>query len=495
MSDLRQKMARGASWMVAFKLIDRGIGLVSTLVLARVLLPQDFGLVSMATSLVALLELFSAFSLDVVLIQRQNSSPELYDTAWTLNGLMGLIVAAFMLALAWPMSLFYHEPRLFPVACVLALGSAVQGFENIGVVAFRQQMEFHKEFRFLLSKRLLTFAIAVPLALWLRNYWALVAGILTGRIAGVAISYAIQSYRPSFSLKGSRELVGFSRWLLLQNFLGFLRDRSADFVVGRFGGSHALGVFRVSSEIASLPATELIAPINRAILPAYAQIAGDLSALRREYISVMSVIALIGIPPVAGLAATSPLVVALLLGNHWLDATPILGIIAVAGVTEVLQSNAYGAFVALGQPQVFLKITVIHVVILLVALFAFTLQFGALGAAWAYLVTGLILIPVTFWYVLPALKMRAAELFLATWRPVLASTAMYFVVRATLDEDLTILTTARTALLLARSVAIGIATYCVAIAVSWALAGRPVGAETMVFGQLQQRFRWLPGQS
>jgi len=143
MTDIRppasgRQIATGAAWMMGFKLFDKSIGLVSTLVLARVLTPADFGLVAMATAVVALLGLMGAFGFDTALIQRQDADRTHYDTAWTFNVLFGVAVALLLLVVAVPAANFYREPRLELMLPALAIGSLVGGFENISTVAFRK---------------------------------------------------------------------------------------------------------------------------------------------------------------------------------------------------------------------------------------------------------------------------------------------------------------------------------------------------------------------
>ena len=121
---------------------------VNILILARLLVPADFGLVAMAMSAIAIIELASAFSFEVALIQREHPTREYYDTAWTLNVALGTACALATVGLAYPAALFYGEPRLTPVMLVLAGGWIVQSFENIGTVNFRRDMDFSREFRF-----------------------------------------------------------------------------------------------------------------------------------------------------------------------------------------------------------------------------------------------------------------------------------------------------------------------------------------------------------
>jgi lipopolysaccharide exporter len=144
MQSLRNRMARGAVWMVLFKALERSLGLISMLILARLLIPADFGLVGLAKTLIPLKDQFIAIGLDTALIQRAEVTPAHFNSAWTLNVIAGATIAALMLVLAWPASYFYREPRLPAVICVLAAGAAIQGFENVGVVMFRKDMRFDR---------------------------------------------------------------------------------------------------------------------------------------------------------------------------------------------------------------------------------------------------------------------------------------------------------------------------------------------------------------
>jgi lipopolysaccharide exporter len=489
MKSLRLSMAQGAVWMVLFKTLERSLGLISMLILARLLVPADFGLLAMATSLIALLEMFSAFGLDTALIQRNDAVSSHYNTAWTLNVLAGCTIALLMLVLALPASHFYKDPRLAPVIAVLAIGAAIQGCENVGVVAFRKEMRFDREFRFLLAKKILQFATTVPLAFLLHNYWALVAGTIMGRAGGVSLSYMLHPFRPRLSLAAVADLMHFSKWLVAQNFLSFLKERSADIVIGRFAGPHSLGVFSASAEISNMPGTELVAPINRAILPAYVKLAQDKPALRREYLSVMSMVALIAVPAVAGFAVTAPFLVLLVLGPKWLEASTLIQILAFYGITQVLQSNAYSAFIALGKPQVFVKINAIHVAILLTTLPVLTWMFGVHGAAWAYVFTAVVMLPLNFMFITRAIEVRAADFFSCLWRPIVAAILMYFGVRALGPAfPATVIPSSQAAGSLIVSVLLGVPMYIAAVTILWLISGRPPGAESAVLKQA--RLAW-----
>ena len=491
MTTIRNSMARGAVWMVLFKMLERGLGMISMLILARLLVPEDFGLVAMATSLIALLELFSAFGLDTALIQRRDATPSHFNTAWTLNVLAGVGIAATMLLLAWPAGIFYHEPRVTPVICVLACAASVQGFENIGVVMFRKEMRFDREFRYLLGKKIIAFCATVTLALIWRNYWALVIGTILGRLGSLGMSYLLHPYRPSFSLASVKDLMHVSKWLMLQNGLAFLKDRSSDFIVGRMAGPHQLGVFSVSAEISNMPGTELVAPVNRAILPGYVKLAHDLPALRREYLSVMSMISLFAVPAVAGFAACAPFLVLLVLGPKWIEAANLIKILAFFGITQVLQSNAYSAFLAIGKPEIFARVNAIHVAILLTLMLSLTPMFGIQGTAWAYVITAAIVLPVNFFYITRFLGLSRRSLVSHLWRPLTGAAVMYAGIHffgPALPDVAIPSTQAATSLL--TCIAMGIPLYAIAIATLWFLIGRPSGtAESYLLQKIPDIWR------
>jgi O-antigen/teichoic acid export membrane protein len=185
-----RQVAAGAAWMVGLKFIERGIGFVSTLILARLLLPSDFGLVAMAMAVFAFVEIAGSFGFDLALIRQRDASRAQYDSAWSLSVGYGALSGVALLALAYPTAAFFKEPRLLPVMAVLAAIAFVQGLENIGTVDFRKEFRFGKDFQLMLAKKLIAFVVTLALAVIWRNHWALLAGIAASRVANCCVSHA-----------------------------------------------------------------------------------------------------------------------------------------------------------------------------------------------------------------------------------------------------------------------------------------------------------------
>jgi O-antigen/teichoic acid export membrane protein len=200
----------------------------------------------------------------------------------------------------------------------------------------------------------------------------------------------------------------------------------------------------------------------------------------------MAGIALLGVPAVAGVALTAPFIVLLVLGPKWAAAQPLLEVLAFFGITQVLQSNAYSAFIALGKPAIFAKINAFHVVALLICLSILTPLYGAQGAAWAYVIAAIAALPVNFYYIIKFLGLRSMDFVAGLWRPLLSAMVMYLGGKTwgpTLPPEAK--SSADAFVPLVSCIAVGAVTYLIADVVLWLISGRPQGAETWVLKEVR----------
>jgi len=486
-SEIDTKIAVGAIWMVAFKLLDRGIGLISTLVLARMLVPADFGLVAMAMIISAALNLLVSFSFDIQLIQNPKAGPEHFNTAWTFNVIFATGCAVCMAALAVPAAAYYDQPALANILYVLGLGFLIQGFSNIGTVKFQREMRFDKEFRFLMSKRLATLLVTIPLAFIMRNYWALVLGQVAGTILSVIQSYVISTYRPRLSLAARGEMFHASKWLVVNNIIQFVNNRAAQFILAHYTSPASMGVHAISTEIATMPTTELVAPINRAAFPGYSKAAHDLDLLRDSFLKVISSIALFTIPAGVGIFAIADVLVPAALGWQWLAAIPLIQILAVHGVIKAVQTNITYVYLALNKPRLITLVWTAQALIMVALLIPAVRYFGVIGASWAYLATGIAMIPVNQGMVARCLDLGWSTFCRQLVRPFLASLLMAGAVLGVKSQlQLRHGVTADYIIALAVCVTVGALTYALSLYFLWRLAKSPQGLERYGFGRVEQ---------
>jgi O-antigen/teichoic acid export membrane protein len=188
-SIIKDKVAIGAGWMIALRWVNRLIGFISIAILARLLLPEDFGVVAYATVFLMILEQMTQFDFKTVLVRDLQATDEKYDTVWTLEIIKGLILAAVLVAAAIPAAAYFNEPKVETVLYVIALVPLIRGFTNVGIVDFQKRLELRKSFYFDSTARLIGVITAVTFAVTLRNHWALVYASVVEAITRVVLSY------------------------------------------------------------------------------------------------------------------------------------------------------------------------------------------------------------------------------------------------------------------------------------------------------------------
>jgi O-antigen/teichoic acid export membrane protein len=480
-------MATGAVWMVLFKLAERSLGLISTLILARLLMPSDFGTVAMAMSFVLMAELLTAFSFDVAIIQNAQATEHHYSSAWTGNLILGASIAALMVAAAVPVAEFYQHPELVAVICALAAGPLLTGLENIGIVAFRKELDFRREFIFQVSRKLIAFCVVVPLAFLLRNYWALVIGTLVSKAAASALSYWMHPFRPRLTCSRLGSLFKFSRWLLVNNVVSFLKERSSDFFIGRMHGAQALGTYNIAYEFAHLPTTELGAPINRALLPGFAKME-QAEQVQQAYASAVSLLALLALPAAGILFALAPVLVPVILGAKWMATIPLMQVLAFNGALLLFHGSICAVLMGRGYPGRVTLVNAVFVAVFIALLGPASALYGLMGAACAALTTSLVCTPLYLLQLKRTLDIAPAVFGRAIGRPLFATVVTVVLLRAVLPADSAHLDALSSALWLLAGAALGVVTYAAAVLALWQLGGRRQGAEQIVVAKLGSLF-------
>jgi len=486
MENINSRVGIGIVWMVGARLFDRCIGIVSTLILARLLVPADFGLVAMATAIVAILDLLGAFSFDMALIQNKDAGRKQYDTVWTFNVIFGVSCGLLLIALAGPAAGFYKEPRLTAVMYVLSLSYFLYAFTNVGLVQFRKELDFNKEFYYIFQRRVVTFLITISAAYLLRSYWALLLGMTAGRIVSLVTSYTMSTYRPRFSLAAIGELFGFSKWLLINNILFFLMHRGCTFIIGRLFGSGPLGIYTISYEISSLPSTELVAPINRVMFPGFSKMR-DVEQIAQAYLKLFGLITLTILPIGIGIAAVASPLVATALGERWLAAIPVIQLLAIHGAISATQGNNGVVWLALGHPRTLTAFAALFVLVLFPAVYFFMQAYGTIGVGFAYILAHVVTVPYSMVLTKRMLKFSWPSFIGTLWRPVIGVLAMY---AATVYMDRLILGQSSLLRLLIDSLT-GALVYTAVILIAWSAAGRPDSAEQFILARVTKAWASL----
>lgn len=352
MEGVRRKLLKGAAWLTLTRILMNVLGLVSTVVLARILTPADFGIVAIATTILAIANSISDLSLASALVQREDLDEVHFHSVWTMSFLRALAVFVFILCAAYPISLLYKEPRLFPVLIATGFVAGLPGLGSPKMVMLTRQLVFWQDFAVQTTARVLVFIGSVTCAVLFKNYWALIIGNLIGPLSGLTLSYLIAPYVPRISFAKFRELFTFSFWLSLGETVNTLNWKFDQLVLGYLVGKSALGIYTVADNIAVLPVREATAPLAKTLFPAFSRIASDPLRLRRAYTRAQTLVCAVALPAGFGLALVADPLARLALGPKWLDAIPIIQILSATFAFQTLSSSLQPLAMASGQTKV-----------------------------------------------------------------------------------------------------------------------------------------------
>jgi O-antigen/teichoic acid export membrane protein len=332
--------------MVAWRMAARLLGLISTLVLARILTPADFGLVALATTFINGVEALSVMGLDDALVRDKETTRALNDTAFTLTAARGITNAAIVAGLAYPASIWFAEPRVLPILFVLAILTVMAGVENIGIVSYRRSLQFDKEFLLFFPPRVFGVLTTISLALQFHSYWALVGGILATRLLRLAMTYLLHPYRPRLSLQSWRHLLSFSCWTWATGLAAFCWDRSEVFILGHTMGTTQVGLLLIATEIAVLPISELVGPAARALFSGFSAAQRRGKDLEETSIGVTAMLMIVVAPLAITLSAAAGDVTRVLLGSQWVGGELLIAMFAPLAFPAVFTQVISAALVA-----------------------------------------------------------------------------------------------------------------------------------------------------
>lgn len=485
-ASIRERTLVGAGWMILWRVATRLLGFVSTLVLARVLLPADFGLVAIAMTYLAAFDAFSIFGLQDAIIRAPEYDRAMMDTAFTLSVLRGLANTLVIAATAPLAAHFFDEPRLVPLLLVLSLFPFIEGTENIGIVEFRRDFRFEREFQLFLLPRLLSVVFTIATAIIFHSYWVLPLGNLVLRLIRWVMTYGMHPYRPRWSIAAWRKLVGFSFWTWAAGIAEFGRDRSWMMVLGRFLNTFEVGVFMMAVDIGSLPLNEIVVPACRALFSGFTAARNETGGFGYAFRRTIAVMALPIMPAAIGMAAVAGYIVDLALGPQWVSSSAViawigasspLALLSIIGSTAMLVSGHVRNNFAIGALY-----AVIGIVVCAVSALIWGLSGVAVSRAALVAVEGIAYAAVTG----RCVGIAGREWIECLWRPALATTAMALALwlagfgwtapvgHADLAEVLSCIDT----------ILLGAAVYTVALLACWAAAGYPEGAETFLIGMI-----------
>jgi lipopolysaccharide exporter len=429
---LSQRILYAGIWAFALRLSLRLLFTARVIILARLLAPQDFGLMGIVLVVTYLLEVLAQTGFKAALIQKKDDITSYLHTAWTLE-LIRAIALAGILALAAPLAAdFFSTPSATLLIRVMAIAVLLRGFRSIAVIYFERDLELQKRFIYEGTTRLAEVAVAIVLAFLLKSVWALVYGALAGAAVAVITSYILTPYMPRlrFELSKARELYSFGMWIFGADVLTYTRSHLPDIIIGRWVDVAGLGFYRMSINLSQIMSREIIGVAKQVAFPAYSMIQDQRRLLQKAYLESVQMVSLITFPASIGMLVLAPNVVSVVLGEQWLPMVPTLRILSVWGLLTSLMGLIQPLFRGIGRPDVPTKLHFFNLIVMAGMIYPMTTAWGLVGAALAVLASTAIVYPISAWLALKVIecpiRLHLKALFLPTLTTTSMSAAVYF---------------------------------------------------------------------
>jgi O-antigen/teichoic acid export membrane protein len=381
-ADLKGRSVRGGLLTLTSQGAQFLISTVSTVVLARLLTPADFGLVAMVTAIIGLGQAFADLGLSEATIQCQEISHKQVSTLFWINVAIGLVLTSITAGLAPVLAWFYHEPRLRDITLLVSLTFLIGGLRVQHDALLRRQMRFS-----LLAVRDITsYALAVPVGIILAlrggGYWALVALPLTINLTQMVLSWVMARWLPGLPRRDANvgSLIAFGG-KVAASYVIYSVTRSADSVlIGWYWGAGPLGLYSRAYNLVMLPVRQLGIPARSVALPGLSRIQGDPERFARYYLRAANLITWISAPILGFLFVAADPVIVLMLGVKWREAVPVFQMLAVVALVQPLIDSTNWLLLSRGQSARLLKMTLIALPVIVVS-YIIGLPFGIKGVA------------------------------------------------------------------------------------------------------------------
>lgn len=476
-------IARGAAALGMTRVVINLANLGALVLLARLLTPQDFGLVAICTTVLSVLVAMTELSMGSALVQRAEATQEHIDTAWTMAMIRGLLIAAGFALAAIPLSRLYGDARLAPLFVLSGVTGAMSGMGSPLVTLCTRQMSFRPMITMQIVQKLSAVALSIALALWLRNYWAIVLGSAIGGAISTLLSYFVIPYRPRFTLSRSRELLGFSSWLFVGQAASALNWRFDQLVIGLFLPPAQLGAYSMAETISALPTREATAPLIQTLFPSFARMQGDRDRLRHAYQTALGAVGVIALPVAVGFMLLADPFVRLALGPKWLMAVPLIKVIGACYAIQTLVTGARPLAMAEGATRTLFVRDLWGLMLRAPCVTAGLMAWGMTGLIWGRFLSAILDYFTTTTMVRTLIGLSIRDQFLAH-RRTLAAVACMAVAVLLADQCLLAMEAApftRLALL----APLGALTYLAALHGLWLASGRCAGAEAELLALLR----------
>ena len=396
--NLKQKTVKNTLIVFAVTFFNRGINFLTKIILARLLFPEDFGLVAIASIIINSVGLFRELGVESALIYRKTKIREAADTAFILLPVTGFVLYSIIYFAAPYVANFYGDAVIKEIARISGITLVLASINSVPLTLFSKKLDFKRSSVPEVMSSLGYAISAIYLAYQGFKVWSLVYGGLIGSIIGLLSVWLITDYKPRlcFEWELAKEMIGYGKYVLGASIVIFLLANLDNAVVGKILGMKALGYYAMAFSIGILPATNVTHIVGRILFPTYSVIQDDKKMLCAMFTRTVKYIAFLTIPLSIGLIIFTDELVYYLIGAKWAPTIPLIRILSLFGLLKSFNATTGGLFKACGDPKYLQDISIIQLVYIIVFIVPATKFFGILGVSLLILGKGIIAASLAF---------------------------------------------------------------------------------------------------
>jgi lipopolysaccharide exporter len=384
------RFVRASAIVIIERFVIKGVQFVRTIILARLLFPEDLGLFGLAAVSLGIIDVLFHSGFNSALIREKDNVEKYLHTAWTVQVIRNSILATVVFLTAPYFGNFFEHPEVIPFIRVMALTLLIDGFVNIGAVLFQKDLAYNKRFVYNLSFVITEIIVVIIAAYWLRSPWALVIGSLANRGSSVLFSYVLHPFRPHFEFDTTviKHLFSYGKWVTGMSIVSFLITQGDYLVIGKMLGAEALGYYQPAFALALIPVAEFGRVLGGALFPMFAKMDESIDTLREGFIRAVRLVFAFTVPITLGLYVLASDFVHVVYGERWLPMVPIISILVFYCLIRTYEAVASPFFMGIGKPRIQTEATVLQCVVMFLAVVPLTGSMGVVGTALAVLMGG-----------------------------------------------------------------------------------------------------------
>lgn len=495
---IRDKVAKSAMLLGSMRLVGRSLDLITLVVLTRILLPADFGIVALALSIMQVAEAVLENPVGQVLLRLRAVKHSHLDTAFTISLIRGVAISTILLLVSVPFAHFYGDERLVGLICAMGLSPAFRGLRSQKLMLQYRRLRFYADGLSELAGKLGATIVATIVALQTHSYWAIAAGTITSPLINAVVTYILVPHRPRITLVHWQLFHGYVGWNIAGQSVSALNWQADRLVLGRMVSHSALGLYTTAREFAAITYKALFETLQRPLYSALAAASRDPARLKAVYANAVAAALSFMLPIAIGQALVTPELVYLFLGERWIEAVPLLQICSLTLIPGIYSSLTGNLFVASGRPDLLFKRNLLDFALRIPVSVILIKLYGIYGALAAVVLADVFLAAVCMRSANKLVGLSVTAQLGAAGRGLLSSAVMVGIImiaRNFTPQSDSIVAAITNLAVIVPAAAVG---YVSVHLLAWVAAGRPNGIEEVglrIVRQSLARFRKSPALS